>query len=141
MPTFRYPVVVYRDPAGGCHAAALDHGAVGFGLSVADAKADLRDFLTWRHRHQPWAAPPDFLDPELRWQRLVTVLGLESHAVLVQLTLRLPHDFRDLLVSNGRSAVGQELPSHVPEPKANTRVRIATSVLDRLGLLHVSRSV
>ncbi|MFO0798408.1 MAG: AAA family ATPase [Gemmataceae bacterium] len=70
MPTVRYPVVVYRDPAGGCHAVALDHGAVGFGGSAADAKHDLRDFLAWEHRHRPWVAPPDFLDPELRWVRV-----------------------------------------------------------------------
>jgi ATP-dependent Clp protease ATP-binding subunit ClpC len=70
VPTCRYPVVVYRDPAGGCHAVAVDHGAVGFGLSAADAKADLRDYLAWAHRHSPWAAPPDFLDPELRWQKV-----------------------------------------------------------------------
>jgi len=70
VPTYRYPVVVYRDPAGGCHAVALDHGAVGFGTSAADAKADLRDFLVWERRKKPWVAAPDFLDPELRWLRV-----------------------------------------------------------------------
>jgi len=70
VPTYRYPVVLYRDPAGGCHAVALDHGAVGFGTSAADAKADLRDFLVWERRKKPWVAAPDFLDPELRWLRV-----------------------------------------------------------------------
>jgi ATP-dependent Clp protease ATP-binding subunit ClpC len=70
VPTFRYPVVIFRDPAGGCHAVALDHGAVGFGLTAADAKTDLREFLARDHRHRPWVAAPDFLDPDLRWHRV-----------------------------------------------------------------------
>src|SRR5215475_8328805 len=67
MPTHRYPVLVCRDPAGGYSAIAVDHGAVGFGASAADARNDLREYLRWSHKKTPWARGPDFHDPELRW--------------------------------------------------------------------------
>ena len=67
MPTYRYPVLVCRDPAGAYSAIAVDNGTVGFGGSAADARADLRDFLRWHHRKVPYAANPDFHEPELRW--------------------------------------------------------------------------
>jgi ATP-dependent Clp protease ATP-binding subunit ClpC len=67
MPTFRYPVLVCRDAAGGYSAVAVDYEAVGFGDSASDARNDLRDYLRWLHRKNSWAAGPDFRDPELRW--------------------------------------------------------------------------
>src|SRR5207248_10567154 len=67
MPTYRYPVLVCRDPAGAYSAVAVDADGVGFGPSAADARNDLCEYLRWFHRKSPWAAGPDFRDPELRW--------------------------------------------------------------------------
>ncbi|MDB5307397.1 MAG: ATP-dependent Clp protease ATP-binding subunit, partial [Gemmataceae bacterium] len=53
MPTYRYPVLVCRDPAGGYSAVAVDGGAVGFGASAVDARNDLREFLRWSHKKSP----------------------------------------------------------------------------------------
>ncbi len=70
MPTYRYPVLICRDPAGGFSAIAVDEGTVGFGATVADARNDLRDYLRWLHRKVPYTPKPDFHDPELRWFRV-----------------------------------------------------------------------
>jgi ATP-dependent Clp protease ATP-binding subunit ClpC len=67
MPTARYPVLICRDLAGGCSAVAIDDATVGFGPTPADARADLREYLRWRHRKDPHGRGPDFHEPELRW--------------------------------------------------------------------------
>ncbi|MBM3983430.1 MAG: ATP-dependent Clp protease ATP-binding subunit [Planctomycetes bacterium] len=67
MPTVRYHALLCRDAAGGFSALALDDGTTGFGASAADARDDLRDYLRWAHRKEPWRTAPDFADPELRW--------------------------------------------------------------------------
>jgi ATP-dependent Clp protease ATP-binding subunit ClpC len=67
MPTVRYHALLCRDAAGGFSALALDDGTTGFGASAADARDDLRDYLRWAHRKEPWRTAPDFTDPELRW--------------------------------------------------------------------------
>src|SRR5438874_5476934 len=45
MPTYRYPVLVCRDPAGAYSAVAVDAHGAGFGPSAADARTDLGGFL------------------------------------------------------------------------------------------------
>jgi ATP-dependent Clp protease ATP-binding subunit ClpC len=66
VPTFRYPVLVIRDPAGGFTAVAVDEeNLAGFGATAAAAREDLKDYLEWYRRKNSWVAAPDFLDPEL----------------------------------------------------------------------------
>ena len=67
MPTVRYHALLCRDAAGGYSAVALDGGPTGFGASANDARDDLKEYLRWAHRKQPWLPVPDFTDPELRW--------------------------------------------------------------------------
>ena len=67
MPTARYHALLCRDAAGGFSAVALDLGTTGFGASANDARDDLREFLRWLHRKEPWTAAPDFTEPQLRW--------------------------------------------------------------------------
>ena len=68
MPTYRYPVLVCRDAANGVSAVAVDNGTTGFAGTPADARNDLRGYLTWFHKQKPWLAGPDFRDAELHWQ-------------------------------------------------------------------------
>lgn len=66
MPTFRYPVLLVRDPAGGHSAVSVEHdGAVGFGATAADARDDLRSYLEWAHQHREWMVGTDFHEAEL----------------------------------------------------------------------------
>ncbi|MCI0701238.1 MAG: AAA family ATPase, partial [Planctomycetia bacterium] len=68
MPTARYHALLCRDSAGGYSAIALDLvSTTGFGATANDARDDLREYLRWAHRKQPWMTPPDFTEPELRW--------------------------------------------------------------------------
>jgi ATP-dependent Clp protease ATP-binding subunit ClpC len=67
MPTVRYHALLCRDAAGGYSAVALDGGPTGFGASANDARDDLKEYLRWAHRKNPWLPVPDFTDPELRW--------------------------------------------------------------------------
>jgi len=70
MPTHRYPVLMCRDAAGGFSAVAVDDGAVGFGDTPGAARDDLKTFLRWRAKKNPYREGPDFLKPELRWFRV-----------------------------------------------------------------------
>jgi ATP-dependent Clp protease ATP-binding subunit ClpC len=66
VPTYRYPVLVIRDPAGGYTAVAVDDdNLAAFGPTVAAVRDDLKSYLEWAHRRTPWKPAPDFLDPEL----------------------------------------------------------------------------
>jgi ATP-dependent Clp protease ATP-binding subunit ClpC len=66
MPTYRYPVLVVRDSAGGFTAVAVDEqDLAGFGPTAAAARDDLKDYLHWFRKRNPWLAAPDFLEPEL----------------------------------------------------------------------------
>jgi ATP-dependent Clp protease ATP-binding subunit ClpC len=67
MPTYRYPVLVVRDPAGAFTAVAVDEdNLAGFGPTAAAARDDLKSYLEWHRRRNSWIAPPDFLEPELQ---------------------------------------------------------------------------
>jgi ATP-dependent Clp protease ATP-binding subunit ClpC len=67
VPTFRYPVLVVRDPGGAFTAVAVDEeNLAGFGATSADARDDLKSFLDWHHRKNPWLPAPDFRDAELQ---------------------------------------------------------------------------
>lgn len=66
MPTYRYPVMIVRDFAGGHTAIAVDmHELSGFGPSASDACNDLRAFLEWSYRRDQYLPDADFLNPEL----------------------------------------------------------------------------
>jgi ATP-dependent Clp protease ATP-binding subunit ClpC len=67
MPTVRYHALLVRDAAGGFSAVALDGGPTGFGATAHEARDDLREFLRWKWRKDPFGARPDFGAPELRW--------------------------------------------------------------------------
>jgi ATP-dependent Clp protease ATP-binding subunit ClpC len=67
MPTVRYHALLVRDAAGGFSAVALDGGPTGFGATAHEARDDLREFLRWQWRKDPFGAHPDFDAPELRW--------------------------------------------------------------------------
>ncbi len=66
MPTFRYPVLIIRDPAGAFTAVGVEgDGLAAFGLTAREACDELRDYLLWLRRQTPWLPEPDFLEPEL----------------------------------------------------------------------------
>jgi ATP-dependent Clp protease ATP-binding subunit ClpC len=71
VPTFRYPILVVRDPAGAFTALAVEAGLAGFGSSSAAARDDLKDYLEWAHRTKPWLPAPDFLEPALHTFKVV----------------------------------------------------------------------
>jgi ATP-dependent Clp protease ATP-binding subunit ClpC len=66
MATYRFPVLVWQDHEG-YHTAALVEWPepAGVGRSAADALDQLRDYLEWRYREQPWLSEPGFLEPVL----------------------------------------------------------------------------
>jgi ATP-dependent Clp protease ATP-binding subunit ClpC len=67
MPTYRYPVLVVRDHAGGHTAIAVDMNELaGFGKTTADARDDLRTYLDWFYRQHEYLPAADFLTPELQ---------------------------------------------------------------------------
>lgn len=66
MPTYRYPVLVIRDPAGAYTAVVVDEKELaGFGPTSAAAREDLKTYIEWLHRKNSWIAEPDFLEPKL----------------------------------------------------------------------------
>ena len=66
MPTFRYPVLIIRDAAGGCTAIAIDEDRLaGFGPNATAAREDLESYLTWHQRQNSWLPASDFLEPVL----------------------------------------------------------------------------
>ena len=67
MPTFRYPVMLVKDAAGGWSALAIDEDSLaGFGATAAAAREDLETFLEWHQRENAWLPASDFLDPVLQ---------------------------------------------------------------------------
>ena len=66
MPTFRYPVLVIRDPAGAFTVVGVEEdGVAGFGPTSRDACDDLQSYLLWLRKRTPWLPEPDFLEPQL----------------------------------------------------------------------------
>src|SRR5262249_13858075 len=67
MPTHRFPVLIWRDPAGGYTAVAVDVADLaGFGPSAARACHDLRGYLEYCYAQEPDRPGPDFRDAELQ---------------------------------------------------------------------------
>jgi ATP-dependent Clp protease ATP-binding subunit ClpC len=73
MPTHRFPVLVCSDISGLHTAIALDAPVPVTGLAArsADAIDQVREFLEWHYRKEPWSTPPDFRDPQLTWISVV----------------------------------------------------------------------
>src|SRR5947209_13749164 len=66
MPTLRFPVLIWQDPAGGFTAVAVDEADLaGFGPSAARACQDLRGYLEYAYAQDPDRPGPDFHEPEL----------------------------------------------------------------------------
>ncbi|MEZ6033441.1 MAG: AAA family ATPase [Planctomycetaceae bacterium] len=66
MPTFRCPVLIWRNTSG-LYTASLveqdDHAAVA--NTPREALEQLRSLLDWQYRENPWRDVPDLKDPEL----------------------------------------------------------------------------
>ena len=67
MPTYRYPIVLWRDGAGAFTGAAVgDFGTVAASDATEDSvMRQLREFLEWRFESEPWNVDPDLTDPAL----------------------------------------------------------------------------
>ncbi len=67
MPTYRYPILIWQDHAGGFTAALIgeDDRATATAPSADQAKQQVRDYLAWSYRHHHGLAKPDFRDPQL----------------------------------------------------------------------------
>ncbi len=67
----RFPVLIWEDFTGRYSARLIDDQEdplvplAGFGRTAREALAQLKEYLTWSFEHEPWRAPPDFLDPQL----------------------------------------------------------------------------
>ncbi len=72
MPAYRFPILLFQDPAGG-HTATLveDNGGIAaLGATPAEARDRLRDYLERTYRNFPWYQRPDFDEPQLGFQRV-----------------------------------------------------------------------
>src|SRR5258706_4280147 len=72
MPAYRFPILLFQDPAGG-HTATLveDNGGIAaLGATPAEARDRLRDYLERTYRNFPWYPRPDFEEPQLGFQRI-----------------------------------------------------------------------
>src|SRR5947209_5916664 len=67
MPAYRFPILVWEDYDGGFTASIVHGGmdAAAFAESAGEAVEQVREFLRWRYKAQPWRPGPDFLDAEL----------------------------------------------------------------------------
>lgn len=76
MPHYRVPVLLWQDFEGAFTAAPVESGLAegdmpgGQSLAAVDATAggaleQIKDFLQWQFKQNPWSTPPDFLDPVL----------------------------------------------------------------------------
>jgi ATP-dependent Clp protease ATP-binding subunit ClpC len=67
MPTYRFPVLVWEDFEG-CFTAALVEDAsapAAVAREADDALFQLKEYLEWAYKEQPWRAGPDLLDAQL----------------------------------------------------------------------------
>src|SRR5687768_13189760 len=67
MASHRYPVLVWRDDAGG-HTARLIgdfESAAAYAPSADEAVRQLKELLHWRFEHEPWNVDPDLTEPHL----------------------------------------------------------------------------
>lgn len=66
MPTYRFPVLVCRDAAGFRTAVPVEGDDVtGYSAAGNDALHQVREYLEWLYRQDPWRGPPDFRDAQL----------------------------------------------------------------------------
>lgn len=67
----RFPVLVWEDQRGRFFARLIDDEEdvttplAGFGRTLREALAQLKEYLNWSFEHEPWRSAPDFLDPQL----------------------------------------------------------------------------
>src|SRR5262249_38681234 len=67
MPTYRYPVLMVEDAAGGFTALPVEcaEGLAGFGSTPREALQQCRDYLVWQFRQTGGLLPADFKDVQL----------------------------------------------------------------------------
>ena len=77
MATYRFPVLVWQDHEGFFTAclADRDDAVAGLGRTAADAREQLRDYLVWFYRKNPWEAGPAFEDQLREWGATDNVLA------------------------------------------------------------------
>lgn len=70
VPLLRYPILTWCDARGQFAGVAVDFyhdggRASAVGATVDDVKRQLKEFLIWAHKNDPWIDPPDFEEPQL----------------------------------------------------------------------------
>jgi ATP-dependent Clp protease ATP-binding subunit ClpC len=66
MPTYRCPVLIWKNSAGIYTASLVEqHGRAAVAANVKDALEQLRSLLDWQYREEPWRDPPDLKAPDL----------------------------------------------------------------------------
>lgn len=72
MAIYRIPILVWQDWEGVFTAAAVDIESqhVGTAVSAAGAVRQMKGYMQWLYRRNPWMAGPDFLEPKLVYQRV-----------------------------------------------------------------------
>ena len=65
MPTYRLPVLIWKDHSGHFTAALVEFNQAGIGATAAAALQQLKEYLAWLYDAHPWRAEPDFLDAKL----------------------------------------------------------------------------
>jgi ATP-dependent Clp protease ATP-binding subunit ClpC len=116
MPAYRFPILLFQDPAGG-HTAALveDNGGIAaLGAAPAEARDRLRDYLERTYRNFPWYPHPDFESPQLAFQRV---------------------EVRAQYTAAGRAyPCGETIPLRVPVVTGNTSTGLLVAAIPTLGI-------
>jgi ATP-dependent Clp protease ATP-binding subunit ClpC len=62
MSTYRFPVLVWEDFAGGVTAKLVEdqEAPAGFGRAKSEALLQLKEYLDWNYQKRPWLSGPDF---------------------------------------------------------------------------------
>jgi ATP-dependent Clp protease ATP-binding subunit ClpC len=66
MPTYRCPVLIWKNSAGLYTASLVEqHDRAAVATTPREALEQLRSLLDWQYREEPWRDPPDLKDPVL----------------------------------------------------------------------------
>lgn len=66
MEVYRFPVLVWRDEAGGFTAALAEAETVaGYGETAKEALSQVREFLSWLYKMEPWRDGPTHVEAKL----------------------------------------------------------------------------
>ena len=72
MPSYRFPILIWRHFAGGYTACLVenDQNVAAIGATKSAAVGQIKELLQWKYRQHPWMTKPDFIDPELVWMKV-----------------------------------------------------------------------